>query len=216
MLLAWGGCSDDKSATLAGTLYGCKTQADCLAGYSCFCNLCQTPGSHAVCLDADGKEDGTADASSADVADVQDSSLADVIPIDTQADVAKVDVPPDIAHADVAADVAQTPCNLVDWKPCPAGQGCYYTSATKTSGCLPHGNFGQGQACDPFLLECGVATISGVPRPLRCDTQDQKCFPTCNTKDLAKFPCGVGEICYVLQDPDKKPLPDSAGICAKP
>lgn len=210
-MLALAGCSDDKSATLAGTLYGCNTQSDCLTGYSCFCNLCQKPGSQAVCLDAGSEDAGATDASSADVADAQDSGVPDSSP----ADVISLDAQPDVPKADVQPDVLPVTCNLVDWSGCPAGQGCYYTSASKTRSCLPHGALGQDQACNPFLLECGVAAIGGVQRPLRCDTQDKKCYPTCNTKDLGKFPCKTGETCYFLADPSDNPLPDDAGICAK-
>jgi hypothetical protein len=124
------------------------------------------------------------------------------------------DVPVDVP-IDVPSDVPPNTCNLVNWLPCPAGSGCYYTSSTKTKACQAHGTLGLNAVCDPAQFQCGVATLNGMARPLRCDVQDSKCYPTCNCQAPATWPCALGDTCFCLVGADGQNLPDGAGICAK-
>lgn len=215
-----GACGDGKSADSPGVVYGCSSQADCLDGYTCTaCHLCQKAGEAMICPDAsaqdastkDAVDSGSADsggADSGDTADASDAPDSTVLP-DTTVDVAK-DVPPD-----AGPDALPATCDLVDWTPCPAGFGCYYTSASKTKACLAHGNLGLKAACDPAQYQCGVATLDGKARPLRCDVVDSKCYPTCDCQQPARLPCSTGDTCFCLQGADGQNLPDGAGICAK-
>ena len=50
MLVA--GCSDARTAVSAADRYGCQTQADCLAGFTCLCGLCQPVAGPVVCAPA--------------------------------------------------------------------------------------------------------------------------------------------------------------------
>lgn len=200
-LAAMTGCGDDRTATSAGTLYHCVSASDCLAGYACTCNFCQLPGNQVGC---DAGQDAAADAFDA------------ASPADTTADALDASQP-----ADTMTDVGPIKCNLVDWTPCPVGQGCYCLDGlcsdkdkTVNGLCGPHGNLGLDAKCDPTAEECAVGKVDGVSRPLRCDTVDKKCYPTCNCMQPALYPCRAAEQCYCLEDSAGAFWPDDAGICA--
>lgn len=198
-LAALTGCGDDRSATAAGTLYHCGSQGDCVAGYVCTCNLCQAPGKQVGC---DASQDtGVDTVGGTDAVELMDAIDA-VQPADT-------------------ADAGPISCNLVDWTPCPAGQGCFCPGGQcndkgKTGGgwCGAHGNLTLDAKCDPSSTDCGVGDLNGKSRNLLCDTIDKKCYPTCNCLQQGLYPCRATEKCWCLQDPKQKDWPGGAGICA--
>jgi len=190
VLVASAGCSDGRTARSKTALYHCATTADCLSDFDCVCGFCQPAGQAPFCPDG-----GSAvDASSVDAGSAPDAGA-----------------PADVCTASDAAITAGT-CDLVDWTACATGQGCYFDSANQTSGCDLHGCKGFLEACEPTGHECGVATIDGQPRPLRCDAIDAKCYPTCNVKS-GQLPCPSTMVCFQLES-NKVPYPGGAGICA--
>lgn len=212
-------CGGDRDPRAAGVLYACKTQDDCLEGYSCFCGLCQVPGQAAVCLgdasptDASPTDaspvDGAADSSGpgGDAADLGSDLAADSEDAAAEvADSADVSSPADSAEATGA-------CHLVTWAGCTASQGCYYDQLASKTLCAAHGSQAWGSACDPAKTpQCGLGQVGGSPRPLICDAVDKKCYFTCTCQGTGPA-CPTGQTCYCLTDAKQQPFPDSAGIC---
>ena len=184
---AWlAGCSDGRTASDGNARYACKTNADCLSGFTCGpCGYCQVAGEAPLGCDAAATDSGP--------------ETADAGP----------DTAPD-APADIPGDVASGPCNLSDWTPCASGSGCYYNPADKKTFCEPHGSLAENASCNPATPQlCGKAGT----RPLLCDTVDKKCYRTCRCDQPTLLPCPSGQKCYCLEA-NGVPWPGSAGICA--
>lgn len=103
------------------------------------------------------------------------------------------------------------PCNVLTWAGCAKGEGCYWDDAVNAAVCLPHGSLGVGKPCEPAkLTQCG-RTLKNIP--LLCDALDSKCLPLCSTAKAKS--CSIGLQCYGLEDKNKNPWPNNAGVCAK-
>lgn len=194
------GCADGRSADDPEVRYGCATQADCLAGFTCCASLCH-PSSQLP------------DACGADTAGGQDGAGGDADGGPTDASVADATADAaDTAATDAGPEIWGGACSPTDWTPCGKGNGCYYQPSQKKTFCQAHGDLAEGAACDkkkPYL--CGTAG----DRPLLCDEIDAKCYRTCFCTDAAKLPCPANQKCYCLEVPaTKEKWPDGAGICA--
>ncbi|MCO4763505.1 MAG: hypothetical protein KC502_18455 [Myxococcales bacterium] len=182
------GCGTDRTVTGSSERWACTAQSDCETGFSCICNFCQPATGAVACLTDAGADVTVADAGKTDTG-TPDAGTPDTGPTD-------------------AGGPVPTKCNVADWSGCPAGQGCYWDDTVDQTLCMASGSGALNATCDPFKLnDCGQGTGGA---PLICDFTDAKCYHLCNTDSPS---CPTAATCYGLEDQDKKPLPNSAGVC---
>ncbi len=201
------GCGDGRDVRDPNTFYACQSNDDCVANYSCQCGWCQPIGGTPVACGDTSADAGPTDTGGTKDAGPKDAGPKDAGPKDTGP---KDTGPQDTGPKDSGST---TGCNLLSWKPCPTGQGCFYDENVPESYCAAHGTKTFEQACNNSGKQPECALKGTVP--MLCDVIDSKCYPVCDAKDAGKQgSCPSGYKCYSLQDTHKKALPDNVGICA--